>query len=95
MELENFSSSPPCLFYTPKNPILPLITNSVRKNRNFSSSNSGKFCQKNSVLPFKNNSVFPLKKFRFIETEFFMKGKTENSGGKKETWGLKEKRSWN
>jgi hypothetical protein len=28
---------------------------------------------------------FQGKKNRFIETEFFMKGKTGNSGGKKET----------
>jgi hypothetical protein len=28
-----------------------------------------------------------------IETEFFMKGKTENSGGEKEPWGLEEKSS--
>jgi hypothetical protein len=29
---------------------------------------------------------FKAKKIRFIETEFFVKGKTGNSGGEKETW---------
>jgi hypothetical protein len=34
---------------------------------------------------------FKAKKIRFIEIEFFLKGKTENSGGEKEPWGLEEK----
>jgi hypothetical protein len=33
------------------------------------------------------------KKNRFIETKFFIKDKKRNSRGKKETWGLEEKRS--
>jgi hypothetical protein len=36
---------------------------------------------------------FKAKKIRFIETEFFMKGKIENSGGKKKRGGPEEKRS--
>jgi hypothetical protein len=35
---------------------------------------------------------FKAKKNRFIETGFFMKGKKRNSGVKKETWRLEEKR---
>jgi hypothetical protein len=62
----------PCVsFLPPKNSILPLLKNSVRRNRNFSNG-----------------------KFRFLETEIvfqgqkkfgFMKGKTGNSGGEKES----------
>jgi hypothetical protein len=74
--------APHVSFIPPKNSILPLIKNSVRRNRNFSSSNFRK------ISVFRNQSwISRQKKIRFIETEFFMKGKIGNSGGKKETWG--------
>jgi hypothetical protein len=77
--MENFSSSPPRFFYTPKNPIFALLKNSVRRNRNFSNE---KFRFLETKVEFQGK-----KQIRFIEIEFFMKGKTGNSGGEKETWG--------
>jgi hypothetical protein len=68
-------SAPHVYFLLLKNPILPLVKNSVCRNRNFSSSNF----RKNSVS--KTKVVFQGKKKRFIETGFFIKGQNRKFKG--------------
>jgi hypothetical protein len=67
-------------FLLPKNLILPLIKNSVRKNRNFSSPNFRR------ISVFRNQScISRQKKIRFL-----VKGKTGNPKGEKETQGAEK-----
>jgi hypothetical protein len=74
--LENFSSSAPRFFYTPQKSNFALT-------KKFGSQKPKFFQWKISV--FRNqNWISRQKKNRFIKTEFFMKGKTGNSRGKKE-----------
>jgi hypothetical protein len=54
---ENFSSNPPRFFYTPKNPILPLLKNSVCRNRNIF---NGKFRFLETKVEFQGKKNFGL-----------------------------------
>jgi hypothetical protein len=83
---QNFSSGPHVSFIPLKNPILSLLKNSVRRNQNFF---SGKFRFLETKVGFQGK-----KKIQFIEIEFFMKGKTRNSGGEKNGRRLEEKSSF-
>jgi hypothetical protein len=55
----------------------------VRRNRNFSRSKLEK------IRFLETKVVFQEKKFQFLETEIFIKDRTGNQRGEKETWGLK------
>jgi hypothetical protein len=72
---DSFSSDPHDSFSPYKNPILRLIKNSVRRNRNFSSSNSGK------IRFLETKVVFQCKKNQFLEIEIFIEGQNKKYKG--------------